>query len=190
MRQLKFARRSGLLMGGVLLLCAAFVGVIALARLVGGMLPVPQGLQQLHLTDCSLPCWMGIVPGQTRFEDSVQRVMDTFPELQPDLADGFVIWGDRDEALSWRIYLFAHEDLVSEIRLLPMADRVLPFTLGDMVSLFGLSACPDQPDGLLLYSHSRAVAVVVGSPTRHDVWRQPINNISIHRLSDDFVCPV
>jgi len=51
------------------------------ARLIGSAQPVPENVAILHLTDCELPCWIGIIPGQTTFEDARQRVQEVYGNL-------------------------------------------------------------------------------------------------------------
>jgi hypothetical protein len=58
----------------------AFAGLIFAARLAGHAQPPPDALTQLHLTDCALPCWIGIVPGQTRFDEAMRRVYAVYPQ--------------------------------------------------------------------------------------------------------------
>lgn len=58
----------------------AFAALIFAARMTGHAQPPPEPLVQLHLTDCALPCWIGIVPGETRFDQAVERVSIVYPQ--------------------------------------------------------------------------------------------------------------
>jgi hypothetical protein len=49
--------------------------VLALiAVLAGRGLPLPENVALLRLTDCELPCWIGIVPGKTTFWEAKERI--------------------------------------------------------------------------------------------------------------------
>src|SRR5688572_24925895 len=45
--------------------------------LIGRHQPLPERVAMLHLTDCELPCWIGIVPGKTTVGEAVERVKQT-----------------------------------------------------------------------------------------------------------------
>ena len=60
-------------------LSAVFVLLIMTARAMGSAQPPPEAIQALHLTDCQLPCWLGITPGKTTFDEVVQRVNASHP---------------------------------------------------------------------------------------------------------------
>lgn len=52
--------------------------LIGLARQIGlNQTPTPI-LQHLHLTECSPPCWNGIMPGGTTGQEVVARLRSTF----------------------------------------------------------------------------------------------------------------
>ncbi len=58
---------------------------------VGHQQPVSPWLAELHLNDCELPCWNGIVPGQTSFADARKRVEETYDDahyLVEKIVDG------------------------------------------------------------------------------------------------------
>jgi len=66
------------------LIVAAFVAslilavTIVIAVTVGYQQPDSLWLAELRLNECPLPCWNGIVPGQTTFADARQRVEETY----------------------------------------------------------------------------------------------------------------
>ncbi len=60
------------------LILVMFTGVIVTALLIGRAQPTPPRLAMLHLTDCELPCWIGIVPGVTTVEDAGEIIEKTF----------------------------------------------------------------------------------------------------------------
>jgi hypothetical protein len=55
--------------------CALFVGG---ARWVGARQPQPPIVEGLRLDDCALPCWVGIVPGQTTMDEAYRRMVEAF----------------------------------------------------------------------------------------------------------------
>jgi hypothetical protein len=60
-----------------LVLCSAALAIGASLR-VGYRQPVPANLSMLRLTDCSLPCWIGIEIGQTSRLDARDRILTVF----------------------------------------------------------------------------------------------------------------
>src|SRR5579859_6326596 len=56
------------------------------ALLLGRGQPTPDQLALLHLGDCQLPCWIGIVPGQTTVGGARQRIKDIYGKMS-----GFVV---------------------------------------------------------------------------------------------------
>ena len=61
-------------------LCAAFALLIFVVRAFGAAQPPPEALAYLHLSDCALPCWLGIVPGETYFTSAVERITTLHPD--------------------------------------------------------------------------------------------------------------
>jgi len=53
----------------------------SIAVIVGRLQPLPEPIRSLHLTDCRPPCWIGITPGQTTFEEAKQRVREVFGQF-------------------------------------------------------------------------------------------------------------
>jgi hypothetical protein len=54
------------------------------ARMVGQAQPIPRSITQLHLLDCTLPCWIGIIPGETTVETAKNKLIAAFSR-QTDL---------------------------------------------------------------------------------------------------------
>jgi hypothetical protein len=44
------------------------------ATIIGKQQPVSPGARLLHLTECELPCWIGIVPNQTRTSEALKQI--------------------------------------------------------------------------------------------------------------------
>lgn len=58
------------------------IGLIGGSRLVGHQQPTPDRLALLQLDYCKLPCWIGIVPGKTRFTEAKSVLMQYFEGAQ------------------------------------------------------------------------------------------------------------
>jgi hypothetical protein len=110
-----------------LLAFSSFVTVTAV--LFGRQQPLPESVAMLRLTDCELPCWIGIVPGKTTIGEARDRVLRTYPDLKFDNStDGggfyfFIMNSDRfrvefgvehkvtDDAVVERIWLSKNSGL-------------------------------------------------------------------------------
>ncbi|SRR5258708_6625418 len=57
-----------------LALWVTLVAAVVIAVGVGHQQPASKRLTQLHLNDCELPCWIGIVPGKTTLEDAQKHI--------------------------------------------------------------------------------------------------------------------
>ena len=155
---------------GVCGLTLVFVLLIVAARAIGNAQPPPEALQELHLTDCKLPCWLGIIPGKTTYEEAVRRMRVYYPYIydppgaqtvraliyQPDLSD-----------VDIETYQDAH-GIVSQIFITTpnVSDGI---ALGDVTSLLGAPTC-------------RATAVadrglIFGSSLRNFAWIYPYGSV-------------
>jgi hypothetical protein len=172
------------IIGGVWLI---FVSLIFAARVLGSAQPPPNGLQQLRLLDCKLPCWSGIIPGQTRFEDAARHVSAAFPE-------GLILGKDAIHAISsvgssyGEIVITTKEGVVQYILIITTA--VDGLTLGDIANLNGVSACSMErsPSVIAAYNAPGANALVVVNRDSPNRWRQSINNIDIRRSDQPAAC--
>ncbi len=70
---MRFVMSRVLLVLGVLLLA------VNGARLVGHAQPPPRRVLLLHLTDCELPCWIGIVPGVSTYDEAAALIRRSYP---------------------------------------------------------------------------------------------------------------
>src|SRR4051812_11626816 len=69
---------------GLSLALTAFIGMTVVA---GRRDVVPDLLAMLHLTDCALPCWIGIVPGQTTLDETGERIEAVYDHVtEPGLS--------------------------------------------------------------------------------------------------------
>src|SRR4051812_20780951 len=65
-------------------LCLALTAFVGTTVIAGRHDSAPDHLAILHLTDCTLPCWIGIVPGQTTLDQAGERI-DAVYERASDL---------------------------------------------------------------------------------------------------------
>ena len=164
----------------VIELCAVFVLLILAARAMGSTQPPPQALKELHLTDCALPCWLGITPGKTTFDEAVQRVSAAYPTTVDTSIYRDSVYADYQAGLSsGQVAVFAGKNgIVREITLI--TSYVEGMTLGDLVNLYGSPDCFSKYPVGLTYISSQAFADVLANSEAQNQWRRSINNIDIH----------
>src|SRR5262245_6492243 len=63
-----------LILSGLFVLPTLFFVLIISAILVGHQQPPSTWATILHLDECELPCWIGIVPGQTTLIEAQQQI--------------------------------------------------------------------------------------------------------------------
>lgn len=163
--------------------CAgAFALLIGAARLVGSAQPPPATLVHLHLTDCALPCWLGITPGRTHFEEAVTRVTEANPGttftsgIGTGTISAFQMGAPYAQA---GIYSDAN-GLVAQITLL--TSQVEGITFGDVVSFLGVPACGEHYPASAVYLSDTAFAVLIGARSDQG-WRTPLNHIEIRTFA-------
>jgi len=176
MRRLSFAACA---------LIAAFMLLMFAARAIGRTQPPPQVIAALHLSDCTLPCWLGITPGKTTFKDAVQRVSAAYPQTVDASKYGNVVGATYQTGGSdGQIAVFADDDgIVRQITLYTSAAQGM--MLGDIVNLYGLPGCMRKSPLELTYRSANALAGVLANSELQDRWRHSINNIRIHRFDGD-----
>jgi hypothetical protein len=96
-------------------LTIALGGVALCAVLAGRSQPPPEQIAMLHLTDCELPCWIGIVPGQTTISEARQRIEGVYgakPKYAVERTDfGFLIKSKGDTSFGLAALVKARADL-------------------------------------------------------------------------------
>ena len=136
--------------------------------------------QDLLLSDCSPPCWRGVVPGET----DRQQILDLLAE-PPDTEPGLPVleWGERCVNRGYslpqvKVFLDS-EDVVESIRLVELAGR---YTFQDAVDELGppalvlMTPCGPETDLAFLYLvyPERGLAVGSGFVSALDrPWQQP-----------------
>jgi hypothetical protein len=168
--------------------------------LIGRTQPPPALIRQLHLTDCALPCWIGIIPGATQAESVNHRVMDTFNSTNSQLSSSVPAYewftivpltqpARRGEGMA--IQFGIDHGIVGEI-LIPAffgsstSDVTMP-ALGDMVNLLGAPDCvgsnslPTSGRLSLFYTFDTTVLEIGLLDDDHPTWSDPIYFLSIRR---------
>ena len=62
----------------LLLVTALFFGLSLVMILIGHQQPPSTWAQLFHLSECELPCWIGIVPGQTTLAEAQRQVQKIY----------------------------------------------------------------------------------------------------------------
>ncbi|MEO8608238.1 MAG: hypothetical protein ABI690_10170 [Chloroflexota bacterium] len=169
--------------------------------LIGRTQPPPALIRQLHLTDCAMPCWIGITPGTTQAESVNRFVMDTFKSTNSPLSSAvpnyqwFTIVpltqpAQRGQGMP--VQFGVNEGTVTEI-LIPAffstmknPGAAMP-SLGDMVNLLGVPTCvgstslPMSNSYSLFYEYEGTLLEIGLFDYRDTSWAQPIYFLSIRR---------
>lgn len=165
-----------------------FALLIFAARAFGGSLPPPAALAGLHLTECVLPCWMGITPGATAMRDAA-RHLSTINLGGPmsEAVDGRSMWGtfEVNGSLVYVQIQATDDDLVRQITLIStLVDGV---RFGDVVSGLGVPTCGKFAHSLVLYSGTTAEALIIGTSGQAERGiMAPLNNINIRLRFEGF----
>jgi hypothetical protein len=168
-------------------LCAAFALLIFVVRAFGAAQPPPEALAYLHLSDCALPCWLGIVPGETYFTTAVERITALHPDSRSTSGYGTASISAYQAipaggALA-QVGIYASNDgTVQQISVITAGIKGITF--GDVVGFLGMPACNTRYPASAVYTSATAFAVLVGSVT-DDGWRTRLNNIEILAIDAD-----
>ncbi|HVU12825.1 MAG TPA: hypothetical protein VHD90_16215 [Phototrophicaceae bacterium] len=166
--------------GGVVILSALCALSVVLVRVIGGLESPPPALAALHLTDCQLPCWAGIIPGQTTFAEAVQRVNASNPEAVSTYPSQYTIQATYEQGYSViPVDVIADEGGIVRQIILQTA-HLNGVTLGNLLVLYGAPACMSNvPNGKVVYGAPTTFASVLAGNYGHGIWRSPLNNIEI-----------
>jgi len=184
-------RLIALILLRLLALSLTFALLIAAARGIGSRQPASDILAQLHLTDCALPCWLGIMPGKTTSDEAVRRVTAAYPPYDVTIQDTqiFVSY------LLGASYGAASVQLTSSTvtSLLLVTSDVRELAIGDVAALFGTPDCiPGLSPIILIYNFPRSYLVLIANGGTAPRWRQSLNSLEIHSYDQartNFRCP-
>lgn len=169
---------------------------IELMRQVGGRLPPPATLHDLRLSDCSLPCWIGIRPGETTLREGLERLQATFalPEdvfpRNPRAVALFTTLSLPDyHTASHRVVIAMQLQIgIPEPRIDAIWWQMSDYsrvTVGDVVGAFGAPTClyfsPYTFDGwFLIWDSPEGIAEVNVQGGNQISWSEPIDTLMIH----------
>jgi hypothetical protein len=165
-----------------------FALLIYTVRALGSSQPPPAVLSRLHLTECVLPCWMGITPGATAMRDAAQRLSTiNLGGPMSEANDGRSMWGtfEVNGSLVYVQIQATDDALVRQITLISaLVDGV---RFGDVVSDLGVPTCGKFAHSLVLYSGTTAEALIIGTSGQGERGiMAPLNNINIRLRFDDY----
>lgn len=140
-----------------------FALLMFVMQALGGAQAPPIGLTGLHLTECALPCWLGIIPGITEMTDAVERVRSATLGTLFRAGDGRSVSTAYEVAGALvRVDIVADEaGTVVQITMVTAPMRGI--RLGDAVGYLGTPSCSSGRRSMALYAGETADAVVVGS---------------------------
>jgi hypothetical protein len=131
-----------------------FVTGILFARLIGQTQPLSNSIARLHLTDCVLPCWAGIVLGETKVDTGIEQLRKAFSlhdynhsyTIERSLSDSSSYHEIRLQRTDDNVHfydvlvigLIVEHDIVEWIRL---GTGYEPPELGELVHLYGAPYC-------------------------------------------------
>lgn len=110
---------------GLELILALVLGIGAMLSVVRSQ-PPPDYIAALHLSDCAIPCWIGIEPGTTTIEDARRRLVEVFQaspvyHLSFTMATSLgTIWltleDQRDPPTSVEVLVYSDRGIVTAIQ--------------------------------------------------------------------------
>jgi hypothetical protein len=164
-----------------------FALLIFVSQAFGSTQPPPTALAGLHLTECALPCWMGMTPGQTDMLDAVHRLESAqLGGMLFESSDG------RSVTTAYPVTdALVRVDIVADeagkvVQITIFTAPVRGLRLGDAVHYLGTPTCNGGNRAMALYTGTTADAVVVGSaPLGKSGLRTALNYIDIYDHSYD-----
>ncbi len=160
---------------GSLFLCLIFCLAIGMLRAAGHGQPPSPGMAILHLNDCELPCWAGIVPGKTAGDEAQQRLVSALRLPPVYSAHGWFPDPDHGTAISLFITDQAQQIAAGINVQIELARRVVdlvsvtpasPYqqmpSLGDVINAYGPPSCvllpfPGSGEWDLIYNDAHEV---------------------------------
>jgi hypothetical protein len=164
----------------ILGLCELILTLVLLitgARALGNLQPLPEALAQLHLTDCALPCWLGITPGKTTFEEAVGQVSAVYPHT--NLYGGSLYAVVQIGSAEGSIEIRTDSESVVR-RIIIVVPSMGELTRGDIASVVGTPTCEGDSANIAIYGSSpRTFAYLLPSSLTRRAWYAVINAIEI-----------
>ncbi len=154
--------------GFLIWICCSFA--IHLAIVIGRQHQLSEKLTDLHLNECKLPCWIGIIPGKTTIAEASKYILDTYGSNSSNYAVEFThdpVWRfmitNKTDGLRIRVSLneLAGQPanaMVNEIYIIFDKNSGYDIVYGDLYSVVGyptdviLSAPDDAPYPVIRYN--------------------------------------
>lgn len=182
----------------------ALVLIISLSVALGRRQPPPAFFQQLHLTDCALPCWAGITPGKTAPEGAHRHLTDIFTVsgfllepvqtasntsmsasgVVPDNSIQYTLRRPSETVSAASIWLYDYNNVIHTLTIEPKQ----PLRLGDVVNVYGPPLCvlpvfdSTQKSIMIIYSRVGGINMLrVGAPFS---WTSSITTIQLSNRTD------
>ncbi len=169
---------------GICALTLAFVTLIYGVRTLGGRLPPTAALETLHLTECALPCWLGIIPGQTRLTDAIDRVSVAYPQSKPLITNGRI--ANADTSFGQIILMADSTGIVHRISLPTF--NLKGVTLADAVGLLGTPLWVVGSHPVAAYYGCNTFMAVISGGSVDAGWHQRLVIIDIQDVG--YSCPL
>jgi hypothetical protein len=168
-------------------------GIVSIPR----QQPFPDTLARLHLMDCELPCWIGIMPGVTTSKEAKERVTQTYDKLYNLSFDdsstkdvGYSVLRvhfqrkTNTEASRFSLTLVGsrrYPDIVSAIDFYSFERLDIGTLFSVLGKPSGVNVADDTSMGFYSYRHTNYAIIVEyqQSFSEHLELNVPINNISI-----------
>ena len=131
------------------LLIVAFTPLILAMQQSGYTAPPPEIVSFLHLRDCELPCWAGIILQRTTLDEAKQHLLALYNTFNPQITLSsdlsFVIMlHDSDNNDLASIHVRSNYQLVSDIRLTLLQSQpqqIRPQQFIEIVQVYWLPTC-------------------------------------------------
>src|SRR5262249_25231246 len=127
-----------------------------------------------------LPCWAGIIPGQTSFAEALQNVNASHPDTVSTYPSQHTIEAIYSQGRSViPVDVIADEEGIVRQIILQTA-HLNGVSLGNLLGLYGTPACmSNTANGKVVYGQPTTFASVVAGNYGRGIWRSPLNNIEI-----------
>ena len=167
-------------------LTITFALLIFAARVIGQAQP-PPALQELHLTDCQLPCWSGITPGKTTFAEALQQLKAIYPQAAVTINPAQAALQFRLASARIGIGVFADKlGVVSDLLLYAYDFNGL--ALGDVVTLLKLPAQLYGTSPMIAIPICPSSLIGISGSTTGAGWQRPLAVLEIQNTNVDQLC--
>jgi hypothetical protein len=170
----------------------AFVLLVFAARLLGEAQPPPEAIHTLHLDVCMLPCWNGIMLGQTLLDDAFQRMSSQYAQASLISITGGAVIKARyasDTVSGWFDVYAKSDGIVQSVRIHVKTSN--QFILGDIITLYGVPTDTISLFPRIIAYNCETLSVSIGSNAYYTKgWQQPVTTLNISYASVELPpCP-